>query len=96
MRTASLPISTRVRVSGRGRLGRIVVRIGVRLAGVHVHPDRVPRSSDGDVVNTEGAVIGEYWTGAPNDAQKRVSGSRVVDYFGHYVTIKEPNMGPYD
>jgi hypothetical protein len=47
-------------------------------------------------VNTEGAVIGEYWTGAPNDAQNGSQALGFVDYFGHYVTIKEPNMAPYD
>ncbi|HYB25387.1 MAG TPA: hypothetical protein VEF89_02105 [Solirubrobacteraceae bacterium] len=47
-------------------------------------------------VNTEGVVIGEYWTGAPNDAQNGSQALGFVDHFGHYVTIKEPNMGPYD
>jgi hypothetical protein len=47
-------------------------------------------------VNAKGAVIGEYWTGAPNDAQNGSHALGFVDSGGHYKTIKEPHMGRYD
>jgi len=47
-------------------------------------------------VNAVGVVIGEYWTGAPNDAPDGSQALGFVDFYGHYVTIKEPNMRPYD
>lgn len=47
-------------------------------------------------VNAWGVVLGEYWTGAPNDAQDGSQALGFMDYRGHYVTVKEPDMGPYD